>query len=383
MSNDFIFLATLGLLALVLIFVFSRIYKGSIVFVIISNVLVIAILDAIACFLIGSRGLVNIFWGAPLVIAAMVVCFYLINRSISKPIKETAKILDAMSEGRLGRITDGRYLAKKDEIGTLLRSLDKMSARLAEIVENINEVTTHLASGSGQMNGSAQEMSQGASEQAAAVEEVSASLEQMNSSVRQNADNAAQTEKRALQAAQDADESGRSVKETLKAMSEIASKITFIEEIARQTNLLALNAAIEAARAGEQGKGFAVVASEVRKLAERSQSAASEITALSSATTVVARQAGETLSRLIPDIRSTADLVQEVSAASSEQANGIEQIRKAVLQLDAVVQKNSASAEESAAMAGELTSQAESLETAVSWFSFEGKERQLPAHASP
>ena len=155
----------------------------------------------------------------------------------------------------------------------------------------------------------------------------------MSSNIQQNADNSQQTEKISLKAANDADEGGKAVIEAVSAMKEIATKISIIEEIARQTNLLALNAAIEAARAGEHGKGFAVVAAEVRKLAERSQSAAGEISELSATSVDVAEKAGEMLTKLVPDIQKTSELVQEISASSAEQNSGASQItdRKSVV----------------------------------------------------
>ena len=155
-------------------------------------------------------------------------------------------------------------------------------------------------------------------------------------------------------------------------MKEIASKISIIEEIARQTNLLALNAAIEAARAGEHGKGFAVVATEVRKLAERSQIAAGEIGRLSASSVGVAEKAGEMLSRLVPDIQKTAELVQEISAASREQNSGTQQINKAIQQLDQVVQQNASAAEEMASPSEELASQAQQLQGTISFFKIDG-----------
>jgi methyl-accepting chemotaxis protein len=193
-------------------------------------------------------------------------------------------------------------------------------------------------------------------------------MEEMVANIRQNAENAQQTEKIALKASDDATESGQAVSMTVSAMKEIAGKISIIEEIARQTNLLALNAAIEAARAGEHGKGFAVVASEVRKLAERSQSAAGEISNLSGSSVQIAEKAGELLTKLVPDIQKTADLVQEISSASAEQNNGAQQINRAIQQMDQVVQQNASAAEEMASTSEELASQSEHLQDIMRFF---------------
>ena len=275
-------------------------------------------------------------------------------------------------------------LKKRSENDDLMESLAAMVAKLKEVVTEVQNAADNVASGGQEMSATAQQMSQGATEQAASAEEVSSSMEEMASSIRQNTENAMQTEKIAVKSAADAKEGGKAVSETVSAMKEIATKISIIEEIARQTNLLALNAAIEAARAGEHGKGFAVVASEVRKLAERSQSAAGEISKLSKSSVAVAEQAGDMLSKMLPDIQRTAELVQEIAASSKEQDTGAEQINKAIQQLDQVIQQNASAAEEMASTTEELSGQAEQLKSTIAFFTLEsGSQRALPAPHAP
>ncbi|MDH3997251.1 MAG: methyl-accepting chemotaxis protein [Desulfuromonadales bacterium] len=259
-------------------------------------------------------------------------------------------------------------VSERDTMGKSLRSLkEKMTGLISEIMRSAQQVR----SGAMQLTDTSATLNQGASEQAASAEEASSSIEEMVANIRQNADNAMQTEKIAIQSADKGQEGGQAVQATVVAMKEIADKIQIIEEIARQTNLLALNAAIEAARAGEHGKGFAVVAAEVRKLAERSQVAAGEISELSGSSVEIAEKAGGMLQVIVPDIERTAELVQEISAASKEQDSGAEQINLSIQQLDQVIQKNAAATEEMASTSEELSAQAEHLQQMVAVFKLE------------
>jgi len=281
-------------------------------------------------------------------------------------------------------MVDVRMRSQQDKF---MQALDSMVKGLTHIVTNVKATAENMSSGSQELSSSAEQMSQGATEQASAAEEASSSMEEVVSTIRQNADNAQQTEKIATKSSRDVKEGGEAVIKTVSAMKEIAGKISIIEEIARQTNLLALNAAIEAARAGEHGKGFAVVAAEVRKLAERSQTAAGQISELSSSSVAVAEKAGQMLSKIVPDIQKTAELVQEISAASSEQNKGAEQISKAIQQLDTVIQQNAAASEEVATTAENLAQQAEELKNAISFFRTDdtdnAKDVNTPAEGKP
>ena len=297
----------------------------------------------------------------------------LISRGITKQLAEAVAVTGNLAAGDLRMNIE---VTSSDETGQLLGSIKNMIEKLRNVVVDVKAAADNVASGSQQLSSGAEQLSQGTTEQAANAEEASSSVEEMNATIRQNADNAMQTERIALKSANDAQESGRAVSEAVKAMKDIAAKISIIEEIARQTNLLALNAAIEAARAGEHGKGFAVVAAEVRKLAERSQVAAAEISQLSGTSVGVAEQAGAMLAKLVPDIQKTSELVQEISAASKEQAGGADQINGAIQQLNQVVQQNAGSAEEMSSTAEELSSQAGQLMEVMAFFKVLGDESE-------
>jgi methyl-accepting chemotaxis protein/uncharacterized membrane protein YtjA (UPF0391 family) len=291
---------------------------------------------------------------------------------------EITSVAEEISTGNL--MVSAKERSGQDK---LMRALSSMIEGLKEVVENVKNSADSVSTGSKELSIGSTKISEGANKQAASAEEASSSMEQMTSNIKQNAENAMQTEKIALQSAQNAEIGGKAVSETVIAMKEIAGKISIIEEIARQTNLLALNAAIEAARAGEHGKGFAVVASEVRKLAERSQTAAGEINKLSATSVEVAENAGEMLSKLVPDIKKTAELVQEITAASNEQNAGASQINIAIQQLDQVIQLNVSASEELTSTAMSFTSQSEQLQNIMSFFTTDDNTKKSTLQKKP
>ena len=309
-----------------------------------------------------------------LVVVTLSLIFY-ISQFLNKRLGgEPAQLSDITREIARGNLIV-EVAVKHNDNSSLTASMSAMQKKLIEVVQKIQGNSDQISAAASQVNDTAGSLSQAASEQAASVEQVSSSVEQMGASISQNSENARTTDSIASESAKAASEGGDAVTGTVQAMTQIAEKITIIEDIAYQTNMLALNAAIEAARAGEHGKGFAVVAAEVRKLAERSQVAASEISSLTSDSVKVAEKAGMLLGKMVPDITRTAELVQEITAASEEQSSGVGQITNAMQQLDKVTQQNAAGSEELAETAEEMQTQSENLQEVVGFFRLATQEK--------
>ena len=312
-----------------------------------------------------------------------VILGYLLTRRVEKQLGgEPAYVTEVVQQVADGDLSV-RINLKANDNSSMLAAIKGMIDKLTQIIGEVRTAADNLTNAAGQVSATAQSLSQSSSEQAASVEETTSSMEQMSASIEQNTENAKVTDGMASKAAKEAAEGGEAVTKTVDDMKSIASKIGIIDDIAYQTNLLALNAAIEAARAGDHGKGFAVVAAEVRKLAERSQVAAKEIGDLASSSVKQAERAGALLTEMVPTIRKTSNLVQEIASASSEQSSGVGQINGAMGQLNQATQQNASASEELAATAEELGSQAEQLQQTMTFFRLDDNQRSGARNFAP
>jgi methyl-accepting chemotaxis protein len=322
------------------------------------------------------------FLAAALFGALIVGALYLLcSRTVSRPLAEAAAQLRDISEGD-GDLTKRLRVRSRDEVGELGAVFNVFADKLHGVMVDVRRASDHASGVAHQLSAASEQLAAGAQEQASSLEETAASLEEITGTVKQNADNARQANQLAAGSREVAEKGGQVVRDAMASMSEInrsskkiADIITTIDEIAFQTNLLALNAAVEAARAGEQGRGFAVVASEVRNLAQRSATAAKEIKGLIQdsvqkveAGSELVNKSGETLNEIVGSVKRVTDIIAEIAAASQEQSTGIDQVNKAVTQMDQVTQSNAAQTEELSSTAQSLATQAEQLQGLVARF---------------
>jgi methyl-accepting chemotaxis protein len=319
---------------------------------------------------------------AGLVVVGVLLALW-VARIVATPLNEAVAVAQRVAGGDL---TAKIEVTSRDETGKLMHSLREMNDSLAHVVGQVRGGTDAIATASAQIASGNLDLSARTENQASSLEETASAMEELTSTVRQNADNAREANQLAQSAWNVASDGGKVVQQVIATMDNISAAsnkivdiIAVIDGIAFQTNILALNAAVEAARAGEQGRGFAVVASEVRNLAQRSAAAAKEIKQLiddsalqvNSGTQLV-QQAGSTMEQVLASVRRVSDVVAEISAASAEQSTGIDEVNRAIGQMDEVTQQNAALVEQAAAAAGALQDQAAQLAGVVSQFRLAG-----------
>ncbi len=341
----------------------------------------VATLDARAAVAAANRQLLRLAWWPLLALGAAMLLSAWLVRGLARRILGAVRHAETIAAGDLrpGPAASGGA----DEVGRLRSAMREMAVRLSGIIAEVRAGAESVASASAQLTSTSQALADGTGRQIASVLDTTAALSQVSASIGQTALHSRQMETAALRDARGAEEGGRAVEETVRMMNAIAEKVTVIQDIARKTDLLSLNAAIEAARAGEHGRGFGVVAEEVRRLAERVEAAANEIDTLTRASVRAAEVSGSAIRELVPSIRHTAGLVQEVTAAAHQQAAAVSEIDATMRGVDGVAHQNAAAAQELAATAEQMAAQAETLRVLIDVFRVDGAAARPRTPESP
>ena len=329
--------------------------------------------NVIITFIIATFGLIHLIWAGPIAIIVGVITVFTLKKDFTV-LEELILSLNSLSNFNLNIKVKRKHTKRKDEFGSVSKSVQKIADKLNKLVLQIKTNSQGLADASNQLSSISQEMSQSSNEQASTTEEISSSMEQMLATISSNVEKADNTSKISSKSAKKMEQSKELIIQTLNSVSEISEKIKIISTIADKTDVLSINAAIEAARAGEAGKGFAVVAQEIRKLADRTSLASEEIGELSKSNKNMSQVTSHQIGKVIPEILESAKLVNNIVTASKEQLTGVEGINNSIQQLMDITNQNSASSEEMSASAEQLSAQAEQLKEIIAMFKVTGVE---------
>jgi len=352
-----------------LIFLLKRLFKKSMLFTIGTLWIGSQSILIIEAYGIGKLGsLTDFIWAFPIGLGLTGFGIYYLNKKYKEALLVTSISIRKIGEGDLTISISDDLIKRSDEVGIIANAIDELQKKLHQVVEGVQMSSDNVLIASNQLSTTSEQLSQGSSEQATSLEEISSTMEEIAGNVTNNTHNAKETAVIANESAIGGEQLTQMSAQSSKAVSEILEKVSVIDEIAMQTNILALNASVEAARAGEAGRGFAVVAGEVKKLAENSKASAEQIMLLADETNTASSAANKQLGEITPNISKTSELVNEISAASMEQNNGVEQVNNAIQQLNGVTQQNASVSEEMAASSEELSSQAQNLKRLISFF---------------